>query len=940
MTDSQHIKKTPLKWAKRIIPIIAGGFFIYVMVGFWVLPAVLKPKLEKQLADLIGRKVTIDTLEINPLSLTATASRLTVYEIDGKPFAGFGELIIDARISSVLQWTIAFSTIRVQEPFAVLTLLPDNSLNIDDILARLSPPKPVPAVDDALPRLAIETFQVIDGRATLEDLTGQESIREDVTPISFTLENLSTLRGRQGTYRFVGTGPSGGHFEIEGQLSVNPVRVAGRYATRGVGLGHYWEHVKDLVSFQIINGTVDASGDYTVAIIDGKINATLENGAFQVDNFQLTAKGEKEVLIAIPAIAVEGIAADLQTRRMGIESLQTADGRIKSWLTADGTFALRDLLLPDLGKLRKPEPSGESDPVPAPAPAWQAILKKMEMRDWGLAFEDRTLVHPAELSVDDIDLVVENLSTEKDALAAVEASMQVNQAGRVKMNGTTGIDPLQVDMEMACQKVALKSFQPYLDEVIKAEIASGSTSLTGRLRYHGQAAQPQIHYEGEFSADGLDIRDRRQSEALFSLAHLKASGIALDLLPNKLQAAQVLIDQPRARVAIDRNGRINMVDAFTPTEEKPVESEANLLQRLIGFLIMQFKGPMPVAVDRIRLENFNGEFLDASITPPYSTHLQITEGTVHGLSSEPSAVAEFDFIGRIDQAGTIAGRGRMSPMNALNYTEVTFSMKDFELKPVSPYTGKYGGFIIDKGALYTDLQYQIDGNRVDGNNVIHIDGLELGESVDSPESVNLPIKLGVALLKDHNGRITLKVPVVGNVKDPHFDVLKTIQAGLTGAIDNAGRAPFASVPETDGFRGEELRTVSFGFGRADLQAREINKLQALAKFLKTKNTLTLSVLGTADRQMDQAALMEDQQDQRPSGDDQAAEEAPPKTPAAGETLGDDRLGQLAYSRAETVRFYLTEEAGIERNRVQLKPVRIKSKPDDNDGLVELSLSVD
>ena len=204
MSDDQDKKKARVKWIKRISLIIAGLFLLYVLIGFWVVPPLLKPKLEEQLSSLLGRKVTIDMIKLNPLVLSATTSNLTIYENEGEPFAGFQELFVDAQLSSIVKWALTVRQIRIKEPFGVLKLLPDNKLNIDDILAKLSERKSEPKQDAGLPRAVIEKLEFIDGRATIEDLTGKEPIREVVSPIAFTLENLSTLKGRQGEYRFVG----------------------------------------------------------------------------------------------------------------------------------------------------------------------------------------------------------------------------------------------------------------------------------------------------------------------------------------------------------------------------------------------------------------------------------------------------------------------------------------------------------------------------------------------------------------------------------------------------------------------------------------------------------------------------------------------------------------------------------------------------------------
>jgi hypothetical protein len=294
MEDDRNKKNKRIYHVKKIGLIVAGLFLLYVIIGFWIVPPLLKPQLETQLSDVIGRTVTIADIKLNPLVLSATISTLIVQEIDGQPFAGFEKLYANAQISSVFRWALTVKEIIVQGPFGVLKLLPGNELNIDDIMAKLSEPRTVPEEkpEAGLPRVIIEKFQVIDGKAVVENLSGKEPIREELAPISFTIENLSTLMGRQGEYRFTGVGPMGGQFEIAGQITVNPVMVQGNYTINDTQLSHYWKHIKELVSFQIMSGTTDIYGDYTLEIVDGHLNARLQNGTFDARRFQTGGKGQ------------------------------------------------------------------------------------------------------------------------------------------------------------------------------------------------------------------------------------------------------------------------------------------------------------------------------------------------------------------------------------------------------------------------------------------------------------------------------------------------------------------------------------------------------------------------------------------------------------------------------------------------------------------------
>ena len=939
MQDVSDKKQACVKGFKKIGLIIAGLFVFYVIVGFWVVPPLLKPRLEEHLSSSLGRQVTIAEIKFNPLVLSARISNLVIHEKDGQPFAGFENLYANAQLSSLIKWAFTVREIRVQAPFGVVKLLPELKFNIDDIIAKFTEPKPESEEEDAgLPPAIIERFQVIDGKVAVEDLSGKEPIRDELGLISFTLENLSTLKGRKGEYRFKGTSSSGERYEANGLITINPVRVQGSVSVTGIQLSHYWKYIKDIVSFQIVSGTTEVAGEYTVGVVDDRLNARLENGAFKLKDFELVEKGKKKVLIALPVFSVKGMGADLQDREITVEQIHAADGRIQSSLLPEGSFELQGIFLPDLENLMQKIKSKEPDESP-PAQPWRVVLKKMEVKNGELFFEDRSLIKPAKLSADKLNVVVENLTNEKNKTATIGVAMRINQAGNVKIKGKGGIVPLQADLDVVTDKITLKTFQPYVDDAVNARIFSGTISSKSRIRYRGKDVQPQIRYDGEFSIFDVVIQDRLQTKDFITLAQLKTSGVGLELGPNKLNVDQILIERPHARITVDKASVVNVVDAFAFVKKEKKEEEQNLLQRLVNFLILNFRGPIPMRIDRVQLKTFTVDFMDGSVSPTFGTHVEISDATATGLSSDPSAKADFKLTGNIDDTATLNASGQMSPMNALQDSNMDVSLKDFMLKPVSPYSGKFIGYKIDRGTLHTDLKYQIANDTVDGDNIIVIDQLEIGERVHSPHALNLPIKLGVTLLKDREGRIKVQVPVKGNVMDPQFNFRKTIWSALTGIIKDVGNTPFSAISEVDGFRGEELRRVEFEFGFFQLQDREVQKLNALAKLLKQRDALVLGIVGTADRQMDGAAIMGESPGKILTTDAPASEQTTPAKWVAKPVVDIKRLEQLAQRRADKVSAYLVEQGGVDANRIQVKPLQIKSAPDGERGGVEFSLSV-
>ena len=63
MTQDKTKKKSARSLIKKLGLIIIGLFLLYVIAGFWVVPPLLKPRLEKELSSQIGRKVTIEEIK-------------------------------------------------------------------------------------------------------------------------------------------------------------------------------------------------------------------------------------------------------------------------------------------------------------------------------------------------------------------------------------------------------------------------------------------------------------------------------------------------------------------------------------------------------------------------------------------------------------------------------------------------------------------------------------------------------------------------------------------------------------------------------------------------------------------------------------------------------------------------------------------------------------
>ena len=80
--------------------------------------------------------------------------------------------------------------------------------------------------------------------------------------------------------------------------------------------------------------------------------------------------------------------------------------------------------------------------------------------------------------------------------------------------------------------------------------------------------------------------------------------------------------------------------------------------------------------------------------------------------------------------------------------DVTVEFRNLSMSNLSPYSVGFAGREIDAGKLDLDLRYLVKQGIVEGQNKIVLRDLKLGDTVESPDAVSLPLDLAVALLKN------------------------------------------------------------------------------------------------------------------------------------------------------------------------------------------------
>jgi outer membrane protein OmpA-like peptidoglycan-associated protein len=196
----------------------------------------------------------------------------------------------------------------------------------------------------------------------------------------------------------------------------------------------------------------------------------------------------------------------------------------------------------------------------------------------------------------------------------------------------------------------------------------------------------------------------------------------------------------------------------------------------------------------------------------------------------------------------------MSPFAPKTFTDLTVSFQNVDMMPLSPYSATFAGRKIASGTLNLKLEYKIQNSELLGDNKVVLEQFTLGERVEAPNAINLPLDLAIALLTDTEGKIDVAVPVKGNVDHPKFSYGHVIRQALVNLITKVVTAPFRALGGLLGDKGEQMDAISFHPGSDRLLPPELKKLKNVVEALEKRPQLRIVVQGRFDPKIDGEAL--------------------------------------------------------------------------------------
>jgi hypothetical protein len=855
---------------RRALVRLLIGIGIYTVVGFWVLPMVVRTVAVSQLKDALGREVTIAKVRFNPYTFVGEIHGLAIQDRDGPLLAGWDRVRVNFQLTSIFHGPWRLKEVVIERLQARVQINPDYSFNFSDLLEKFAGEgEPVESKEPGpYPRIQIDEIRMAGATVEFTDLTPSQPFRRQLGPVELHVSEFSTLPGHINHLTVQATTDAGERIAWESQLWLDPLRLTGSLELEGLGLTDYKSLYQDFLQVEVRGGTVDVNARYDLQFDPQERVARISDSRIRLAGFRVGVPGAETNLVELDQLEVGTELLDAWERQVRVQNVLIDGVRVTARRLADEQLDWVELAQPPATVDRAPGSavyvaeaftnafalfSGSTN-------AAVVVVQEFDLTGGALGMVDEVPARAAHVEMSDLTVRARGLSNRQDATPELSVSLRVQTNGTLSLNASATVSPPAVELGLELRDLDLGVLDSYLAGHANVSLLNSRFALTGRGRLEAvPGREPTGHFEGGLALESLHTAHSLEDHDLLTFDGFRIEGITASLHPLDVAIERVELVAPELWAILNGDGTLNfftaakvdrpligaaatsaseVVEVGTPVSDPSVDPPMSSVPpvRLASFVVtnatMNLLDRMAEPAVALTITNFHGEFRDLS-----STNLQ------HG---------DFAFEGRIQSGGTFEIQGQVRPMDSGATTRAHLVLSDMELTPGSPYTARFLGYRLAAGKVTTDLAYEITGGQLQATNHILLDRFTLGTRVESPDALKVPIRLGLALLQDRQGRIDLTIPVSGSLDDPQFSLAGVIRGAFANVFTRLFTSPFGMLGSMFGGGGEDadLQEVLFEPGSVALDGRSAGRVRKLEEILYERPGLRLVLRGTVDESAD------------------------------------------------------------------------------------------
>ncbi|MCP4723166.1 MAG: DUF748 domain-containing protein [Desulfobacteraceae bacterium] len=705
---------------KRILMIFAAILALYTVAGFFLFPFVGKKILLKQLGNALGRPVAIESVSMNPYSLVVGIKGISIKEKTGTDFILIQSLLVNLSASSLFRFAPVITRLELESPVVNLIEKKDETFNFSDLILRFAKDssKTVTA-DPEIFGFKLSNVKIFNGKISFSD-----QIRETnhlIEKINLDLPFLSSLEKDRQTKASPKIDFLLNQAKIKIKLESLPF-TPGRNSVLTLKTGTI-----DLLKYlgylplpeTLLVKQMETILDLTITYSQANDNMILE-GAVTLANIDIQDADHTPVLTT-PQINLAIAPSDLLDKKLTLSDLNILSPKIHLGRDADGNLNLLKYLPGDkvadqgednLGKEVAQE-TGQGETGQDEAGQGETgigfVFELMtgEIKDASLFFTDGANKTPFKTTLSPVSIQLKDVVAQKGVLGKYRISLKSEAGESFASKGQFSTIPLGVEGSITLEKLVVKKYSPYFENLINFDIRDGQVNLdAGFSISKNQTKLGAVFNNKKLRISDLKLWDRVNKEIPVSIPELIITGSVMDTEKQRLDMGEVKTFQGKIILKRQSDGSINLVKNLLSASNNLPVNKADTAKAPGAIPVVKKKEPeWKISLDDFSMEKFGIAFFDATTKEPVS--IKMSDIGLHA--------GNFKTWGR-EKAGIKAGmewnktgkmriKGDLVP--SIMRADLDLSLEEIDITSLQPYFTDQVNIVVGKGFFHTQGQIAV-----------------------------------------------------------------------------------------------------------------------------------------------------------------------------------------------------------------------------------------
>lgn len=510
---------------------------LYTLLGFFALPWIIQYIAVNTAKEDFGRELRIESVHINPYTLTLRMNGVTLNDKDDRQLLGWGNLLVNLEWSSIIDQTWTFDAIRIHKLMIQEERFASGETRLSRLAAESSDPEPEKEKagkeeSAEMPALRIKDFKLENGILRFADNLKNVTTNDDTEPkqVSLALQNIGlsvkdfTLQNDASfPLRLNGQLTKGGKLAFDGTFQLLPSpALEGNAEINELALKQAAPYLQQFMNVQLENGTLT---------LNGKMSTNAQQpfafkGSASINTLNIKEASNDETLLGWDSLKTEQLGLNIADKEVETAPIIVKDLSGRVVINQDKTTNFGQLVV-DAPAETKNDTSKSEETKP-----FGITIEGVELSDGDVQFSDNSLPLPFSTSIHTLSGEVSTLSSGSSEPARVKFEGEVAEYGLAQVNGTVHAwhPTRQTTINVRFRNLQIPEYSPYTVNFAGRKIADGTMDLD--LDY-------TVNEEKLDGQNNLVLHDLKLGEKMESS---DAMDLPLDLAIALLQDSDGVID--------------------------------------------------------------------------------------------------------------------------------------------------------------------------------------------------------------------------------------------------------------------------------------------------------------------------------------------------------------------------------------------------------------